>query len=93
MSQRTQSDPSGFETLEAFSHADAFNRWLYQKISVYVRGNMLEIGSGIGNISAFLLKDQTQVFTATFVPNIAVYCRINSVMIPILKEYMNLIFH
>ncbi len=73
MSQRTQSDPSGFETLEAFSHADAFNRWLYQKISVYVRGNMLEIGSGIGNISAFLLKDQTQVSLSDLRPE---YCRL-----------------
>ena len=73
MSQRTQSDPSGFEILEAFSHADAFNRWLYQKISVYVHGNTLEIGSGIGNISSFLLKDQTQVSLSDLRPE---YCRL-----------------
>jgi hypothetical protein len=34
MPQQTQSDPSGFETLEAFSHAGEFNRWLFKKISV-----------------------------------------------------------
>ncbi len=73
MSQHTQSDPSGFETLEAFSHAKAFNRWLYQKISVYVRGNTLEIGSGIGNISAFLLEDQTHVSLSDLRPE---YCRL-----------------
>jgi 2-polyprenyl-3-methyl-5-hydroxy-6-metoxy-1,4-benzoquinol methylase len=61
MSQNAQSDPSGFETLEAFSRAEAFNRWLFQKISVWVQGQTLEIGSGIGNISAFLLKDHTNI--------------------------------
>jgi SAM-dependent methyltransferase len=73
MSKQTQSDPSGFETLEAFSHTHAFNNWLYQKISVYVQGKTLEIGSGIGNISAFLLKDQNQVSLSDLRPE---YCQI-----------------
>jgi SAM-dependent methyltransferase len=73
MSKQTQSDPSGFETLEAFSHTYAFNLWLYQKISVYVQGKTLEIGSGIGNISAFLLKDQNQVSLSDLRPE---YCQI-----------------
>jgi len=73
MSKPAQSDPSGFETLEAFSHANAFNHWLYQKINVYVQGQTLEIGSGIGNISAFLLKDQTQVSLSDLRPE---YCRL-----------------
>ena len=73
MSKQTQSDPSGFETLEAFSYTHAFNHWLYQKISVYVQGKTLEIGSGIGNISAFLLKDQNQVSLSDLRPE---YCQI-----------------
>ena len=73
MSQRTQSDPSGFETLEAFSHAYAFNGWLYRKINLYIQGETLEIGSGIGNISAFLLKDQTWVSLSDLRPE---YCRL-----------------
>jgi 2-polyprenyl-3-methyl-5-hydroxy-6-metoxy-1,4-benzoquinol methylase len=73
MSKQTQSDPSGFETLEAFSHTHAFNHWLYQKISIYVHGKTLEIGSGIGNISAFILKDQNQVSLSDLRPE---YCHI-----------------
>jgi SAM-dependent methyltransferase len=73
MPQQAQSDPSGFETLEAFSRANAFNRWLYQKMSVYVLGDTLEIGSGIGNISAFLLKEQTNVSLSDLRPE---YCRL-----------------
>jgi SAM-dependent methyltransferase len=73
MPQQARSDPSGFETLEAFSNADAFNRWLFQKISIYVQGQTLEIGSGIGNISAFLLKDQTNVSLSDIRPE---YCHL-----------------
>src|ERR1700688_1418516 len=73
MSKPVQSDPSGFETLEAFSHANAFNHWLYQKINVYVRGQTLEIGSGIGKISGFLLKNQTQVSIRDLRPR---HCRL-----------------
>ena len=61
MSDGTQSDPTGFETLESFSKIPAFNRWLYDRTKRFMRGQILEIGSGIGNISAFLLKDQLSV--------------------------------
>ncbi len=68
-----QSDPTGLETLETFSKAPAINRWLYEKISSYLRGNILEIGSGIGNISSFLLKDQQNVSLSDLRPE---YCSI-----------------
>src|ERR1700682_2530026 len=57
----TRSDPAGFETLENFSRAPAINQWLYDKIKGFAFGQILEIGSGIGNISDHLLKDQTTV--------------------------------
>jgi 2-polyprenyl-3-methyl-5-hydroxy-6-metoxy-1,4-benzoquinol methylase len=55
------SDPPGFETLENFSKAPAINHWLYGKINGFLQGRILEIGCGIGNISAFLLKEQSSV--------------------------------
>ena len=57
-----QSDPSGFETLEAFSKATALNRWMYRKIRRFVQGEVLEVGSGIGNISTLLLNNHEAVF-------------------------------
>jgi SAM-dependent methyltransferase len=67
------SDPTGFETLEALSKADAFNQWLYDTIKRFAQGQILEIGSGIGNISAHLLKDQPTVTLTDLRPE---YCRL-----------------
>jgi 2-polyprenyl-3-methyl-5-hydroxy-6-metoxy-1,4-benzoquinol methylase len=61
MSIGIRSDPTGFETLESFSRIPSFNHWLYDKIKGYATGQILEIGSGIGNISVFLLRDQPAV--------------------------------
>jgi len=49
-------DPSGLLTLLNFSKADQFNKWLHDTISPYYKGVVLEIGSGIGSISAFILR-------------------------------------
>jgi SAM-dependent methyltransferase len=52
-----QEDPeAGQETLEIFSHTGNFNRWMFENLSPYCKGHVLEIGSGIGNISALLLE-------------------------------------
>lgn len=47
----------GTDTLEVISAADNFNRWMYETIRPHCSGEILEIGSGIGNISRFLLED------------------------------------
>jgi len=50
------SDEAGFETLEIFADTDKFNQWLFDTLTKYCKDNILEIGSGIGNISALLLQ-------------------------------------
>ena len=52
---------SGPETLEVISDAGKFNQWMYQTIKPYCSGNILEIGSGIGNISQFFLADNKKI--------------------------------
>jgi len=47
-------DRSGFETLKNFAYATRFNNWLYKSVSSACTGEVLEIGSGIGNISDYL---------------------------------------
>lgn len=54
-------DPEGRATLEAIAGADRFNAWMYQNIAPHCKGKTLEIGSGIGNISALFLKDDRQL--------------------------------
>jgi 2-polyprenyl-3-methyl-5-hydroxy-6-metoxy-1,4-benzoquinol methylase len=52
-----QEDPEvGQETLEIFAHTDHFNRWMFGELAPFCKGHILEIGSGIGNISSLLLE-------------------------------------
>ena len=50
-------DEEGAEILETISKADKFNYWMYQTILPYCSGEILEIGSGIGNISKYFIND------------------------------------
>ncbi|MBS1654195.1 MAG: class I SAM-dependent methyltransferase [Bacteroidetes bacterium] len=54
-------DHAGYETLVSISHADKFNTWMYQCIQGYAKGNILEIGSGLGNISTLFVKDGARI--------------------------------
>lgn len=50
-------DDTGYRTLEVISKAQKFNQWMYDTIRPFCHGNVLEIGSGIGNISRFFIQD------------------------------------
>ncbi len=56
-------DPIGKETLERLSQVDAYSAWQYKAIKRYVGNRVMEIGSGIGNISSFLLDSEKLVLT------------------------------
>ena len=49
-------DPAGVETLEIMSAAPQYNSWMYQAIAPFLGTRILEVGSGIGNMSAHLLS-------------------------------------
>jgi 2-polyprenyl-3-methyl-5-hydroxy-6-metoxy-1,4-benzoquinol methylase len=49
------------EILSVIEKADNFNEWMYQTIKPFVKGRILEIGSGIGNISQFFLTDKYDI--------------------------------
>lgn len=55
-------DVTGKETLDLFAEADRFNQWMFATLSPYCKNNILEIGSGIGNISKFLLEKFNSVY-------------------------------
>lgn len=54
-------DAIGEETLEAIGKAGKFNRWMFQTIKPWCKGEVLEIGSGAGNISGFFLEDNYHI--------------------------------
>jgi 2-polyprenyl-3-methyl-5-hydroxy-6-metoxy-1,4-benzoquinol methylase len=67
----TSTDPIGSSTLDSISEAVAFNKWMFSAISPSVKGRVLEIGSGIGNISEFLLDFNKKVTLSDLRPE---YC-------------------
>src|SRR5690554_5046679 len=66
MSELTGNLQYGTDTLEAISAADNFNRWMYQTIKPYCTGDILEVGSGIGNISQFFIKEGSEITLSDF---------------------------
>lgn len=54
-------DAEGWETLDVVAAAEAFNDWMYHTIQPFCYGKILEIGSGIGNISGFFLEDNFDI--------------------------------
>lgn len=66
-------DHLGFDTLKIFATANSFNNWLYDSVSPYCVGEVLEVGSGIGNISEYLCRDGLSI---TLSDNRIEYCKI-----------------
>jgi SAM-dependent methyltransferase len=50
-------DIYGYHSLERMAGAPRFNRWMYETISPFLSGRILEIGSGIGNLSNYFIED------------------------------------
>ncbi|HEY4209505.1 MAG TPA: class I SAM-dependent methyltransferase [Puia sp.] len=46
---------TGLSTLLALEQAHQFNAWMFGEIQPYLKGKVLEIGSGIGNISSLCI--------------------------------------
>ena len=56
-----QASAIGGRTLEVFADTPRINRWIYSKLAADVHGDVLEIGSGIGNLSAHIVANATSV--------------------------------
>ncbi len=54
---------SGPQTLEAIEGMDNFNAWMYEHFDPYVGNRILEVGSGIGNLTQFILNKELVVAT------------------------------
>lgn len=68
ITQPFEDDVVGRETLQVISEADAFNAWMYGQIKPYIKGRVVEIGSGIGNISQFLIGENFHTLLSDFNP-------------------------
>ena len=55
------SDEVGGETLDVISEADKFNEWMFEIVDNNTHDEILEFGSGIGNISSFFVNNNRQI--------------------------------
>jgi SAM-dependent methyltransferase len=55
-------DNQGEDTLNTIALANNLNSWMYNSIKPFCRGKILEIGSGVGNISEYFLNDKASIF-------------------------------
>ncbi len=54
-------DIEGMDTLSVLSDADKLNKWFFDVIRPYCSGEILEVGSGIGNISQFFIENKLSI--------------------------------
>lgn len=53
-------DGAGAETLEIMSAAPRYNRWQYEQIAPWLGRRVLEVGAGIGNMSAHIVAAERE---------------------------------
>jgi len=54
-------DVEGEDTLNTIALANHLNSWMYNSIKPFCHGKILEIGSGVGNISEYFLNDNSTI--------------------------------
>ncbi|MBP9103610.1 MAG: class I SAM-dependent methyltransferase [Chitinophagaceae bacterium] len=57
----TPTDNTGNQVLNVIADADKFNNWMYQSIKPFAYGSILEVGSGIGNISKYFIQNNYSI--------------------------------
>lgn len=70
-------DEEGLETLKAISDANKFNQWMFDTIKPHVHGKILEVGSGIGNISRYFLENGNLMYLSDIRENYRLFLKAN----------------
>lgn len=85
--QYKEVDKEGWETLDAIAQAGRFNKWMYETVKPFCKGRILEIGSGIGNISKFFVDAHADITLSDIRP---VYCELLKKTFPGVHEIVQL---
>lgn len=65
MSHEPAADPAGAETLEIMRAAPRYNAWQYERIAPFIGRRVLEVGSGVGNISQHIVSGERELVILT----------------------------
>lgn len=55
-------DKEGLDILNTMSLANKLNQWMYQTILPFCSGKILEVGSGLGNISQYFIREKKDIY-------------------------------
>ena len=66
-------DPAITATLNIFAGAGSFNYWMFEQIAPFCNGDILETGSGIGNLSRYFIGRYDHVTLSDVEP---AYCKL-----------------
>jgi SAM-dependent methyltransferase len=58
-------DAAGFETLEIMAEAPRYNAWQYRRIAPFLGRRICEVGSGLGNMSRYLVEHESELTVLT----------------------------
>jgi SAM-dependent methyltransferase len=75
MQKITFTDKDGYQTLASIKLAPAFNRWMYETVKNHCSGDILEIGSGIGNIAQCFVNDTKRLTLSDCNPEYYAYLK------------------
>lgn len=81
---------TGFKTLQTISKARQFNSWMYQTIRPYLDGNILEIGSGTGNISHYVLEANFELTLSDYEDEYVEILRQHFHQLPNAKDFLSI---
>lgn len=70
-----EEDKEGMETLKVIEDARRFNAWMFETIQPHLKGKVLEIGSGIGNISTEAINNGFDITLSDIRDNYCSYLR------------------
>lgn len=72
----TASQWENYNRFELLSQLDRYNRWLVDKVSPFIAGEVCEVGCGTGNMIQFLLHHKRVVGLEPFAPSLEIARRL-----------------
>jgi len=85
-----EEDREGLQTLETIAKAEKFNKWMFETVRPLCRGRILEIGSGIGNISQYFLQEEAQMMLSDIRTQYCTHLRKKFAQFPTLEEVVQM---
>jgi len=93
-----EKDYEGHVTLDVMSKADNFNKWMFETINTYCSGAILEIGSGIGNISKYFIENNTKITLSdvrdNYIDNLKINYKFKNILkLDLVHPFFDSIYH